>query len=385
MPEIAVAANIAAVAKAASGAESSSASAAPGGDATSGGPFAKVLQQQIDTPDTNTAETADPANVAATVTNAATAGEQLPTNLAAFLPILMGSAAMADGTTAQPAVRGAKPTGTDDAETNAATTIPLIALPATASPGASAAAAETAGKTTAQTTGNPGTPTATTPTPATATPPAPATANLAAAPDSAGDAKPAAKAGQTFSALVANNLGSTEPTPAATAHAAAAATAISAATAGTAASATAAVHNQVVASAVGSQAWSTDIGNRLVWMTNNQTSRADLVLTPPQLGKIEISVSLSGHQATASFVSANPEVRHAIENAIPRLREILADAGVTLGQTQVGSDAPRQETGQFRDNSYVSPTTVSSVGLRVSASGGATWTSTGRGLVDIFA
>jgi flagellar hook-length control protein FliK len=382
MPEIAVAANIAAVAKAASGTESSSASAAPGDDAASGGPFAKVLQQQMDTPDTNkakTADPADPADVAVTATDAATANDLLPTNLAAFLPMLMGSAAMADGTTAQPTAQGAKPTtGTDNTKKDAATAIPLIALPATTGSGASTApVAETAVKTTTQTTGNPGTPTATTP--------APATANLAAAPDSAGDAKPAAKAGQTFNALVANNLGSTEPTPAATAHAAAAATAISAATAGTAASATAAVHSQVVASAVGSQAWSTDVGNHLVWMTNNQTSRADLVLTPPQLGKIEISVSLSGHQATASFVSANPEVRHAIENAIPRLREILADAGVTLGQTQVGSDAPRQETGQFRDNSYVSPTAVSSIGLRVSASGGASWTGAGRGLVDVFA
>jgi len=53
-----------------------------------------------------------------------------------------------------------------------------------------------------------------------------------------------------------------------------------------------------------------------------------------------ISLSMSGDQANAVFISASPEVREALENAMPRLREILADAGVTLGRHKSARIAP---------------------------------------------
>ena len=108
-----------------------------------------------------------------------------------------------------------------------------------------------------------------------------------------------------------------------------------------------------VAASVGSHHWSDSIANSLVVMTNGRQERADLVLTPPQLGRIEVSVSVSAGQANAIFVSANPDVRQALENALPRLREVLADAGITLGQAQVGSESLGQSAnhGNNNDNS----------------------------------
>lgn len=93
---------------------------------------------------------------------------------------------------------------------------------------------------------------------------------------------------------------------------------------------------------VGSQQWETAVGNSLVVMTGARQDRAELVLTPPQLGRIEVSISMKGDEATAVFVSANPGVRDALESAMPRLREVLADAGITLGQTQVGAESQGQ-------------------------------------------
>ena len=139
---------------------------------------------------------------------------------------------------------------------------------------------------------------------------------------------------------------------------------------------------------VGSHSWAADVGNQLVWMAGNQSSRAELVLTPPQMGKVEISLTISGDHATASFVSANPEVRAALEEAMPRLREVLADAGVTLGQTQVGSESPKQwaNEGQSGDNSFTRSTAaISGTALGGSAGGSAVWAVGGRGLVDVFA
>jgi flagellar hook-length control protein FliK len=104
---------------------------------------------------------------------------------------------------------------------------------------------------------------------------------------------------------------------------------------------------------IGSNHWESAVGNTLVMMSGGQHDRAELVLTPPQLGRIEVSLSMRGDDASLTFVSSNPVVREALENALPRLREILADAGISLGQTQVGSESPGQtaKDSQNRDNS----------------------------------
>jgi flagellar hook-length control protein FliK len=141
---------------------------------------------------------------------------------------------------------------------------------------------------------------------------------------------------------------------------------------------------------VGAIGWDTEIGNHVAWMANNQQGRAELVLTPPQLGRIEISLTVSGDQANAMFISANPAVRDQLESALPRLREILADAGITLGQAQVGSESSGQSAnnGENRDNS---PRGVNagfigdSATARIATSVANPWSATGRGMVDIFA
>lgn len=107
-----------------------------------------------------------------------------------------------------------------------------------------------------------------------------------------------------------------------------------------------------ISPAVGSKSWGDEVGNHVVWMANRQESRAELVLNPPQMGRVEVSLSVTGDQASASFVSSNPAVREALESALPRLREILADAGIQLGQAQVGAESSRQSAqhDENRDN-----------------------------------
>lgn len=108
-----------------------------------------------------------------------------------------------------------------------------------------------------------------------------------------------------------------------------------------------------VATPVGAPGWDNEVGDKVVWMVGRQETRAELVLNPPQLGRIEVSLTMNGDQANATFISANASVREALENAMPRLREVLQGAGVSLGQTQVGAEsfqqaAQQQQTG---DNS----------------------------------
>jgi len=92
---------------------------------------------------------------------------------------------------------------------------------------------------------------------------------------------------------------------------------------------------------LGSANWQSQFGEKLVWMVGRQGQVAELSLTPPALGGVEVRLNLTGQEASAHFFSANPVVREAIESALPRLREMLAEAGVSLGDTEVSSQAYR--------------------------------------------
>jgi flagellar hook-length control protein FliK len=90
---------------------------------------------------------------------------------------------------------------------------------------------------------------------------------------------------------------------------------------------------------VGAQGWDQGLGDKLVWMAGQKHQVAELHLNPPDLGPLKITLTLNHEQASAQFVSAHAQVREAIEAAMPRLREMLADSGITLGDTSVGTDA----------------------------------------------
>lgn len=134
----------------------------------------------------------------------------------------------------------------------------------------------------------------------------------------------------------------------------------------------------------GHPAWAEAVGSRVTWMVGQRESTAELVLTPPQLGRVEVNLTVSGDQTTAQFVAATPAAREALEQALPRLREVLAEAGINLADSGVstsdrqdgGRQAPRQNPGRLADN--LPP-------VEAGAKPGVAWGQTGRGLVDTFA
>ncbi|WP_439536453.1 flagellar hook-length control protein FliK [Methyloversatilis sp.] len=101
-----------------------------------------------------------------------------------------------------------------------------------------------------------------------------------------------------------------------------------------------------VATPITHPGWADDIGHQVTWLAENGNSRAELILTPPHLGRIEISLQIGGDLSTAQFVSASPQVREALEQAMPRLREMLAEGGISLGDTNVSGEQRSGDQGQ---------------------------------------
>lgn len=144
-----------------------------------------------------------------------------------------------------------------------------------------------------------------------------------------------------------------------------------------------------VTTQAGQRAWASEIGNQVSWMLGRNESKAELVLTPPSLGKLGVSIQVNGDQTTAHFVAATQAARDALEQAMPRLREVLQQAGINLGQTNVSTSGDqrahdgggneqrggwgRQEGGEAGTSGIAAAPATSS------------WVRSGNGVIDTFA
>jgi flagellar hook-length control protein FliK len=94
---------------------------------------------------------------------------------------------------------------------------------------------------------------------------------------------------------------------------------------------------------VGSSEWADELGTRLTWMAERGHQTASLRLSPEHLGPLEIRISIRDDQASVWFGAAHADTRAAIEQALPRLRESFAAQGLSLADSGVFREAPRDQ------------------------------------------
>ncbi len=96
---------------------------------------------------------------------------------------------------------------------------------------------------------------------------------------------------------------------------------------------------------VGSPAWDQQLGQKVIWMAAGGLESATLTLNPPDLGPLQVVLSVSNDQASVSFTSNQAEVRQALEAALPKLRDMMSEAGLSLGSANVSAGSSNQEHG----------------------------------------
>ncbi|HEX9171224.1 MAG TPA: flagellar hook-length control protein FliK [Telluria sp.] len=101
-----------------------------------------------------------------------------------------------------------------------------------------------------------------------------------------------------------------------------------------------------LAARVGTPAWNQQVGQKIVWMAAGEAQTATLTLNPPDLGPMQVVLSVSNDQTTVAFSSNQLEVRQALENALPRLREMMSESGIALGNATVDAGMPDGRDGQ---------------------------------------
>ena len=90
-------------------------------------------------------------------------------------------------------------------------------------------------------------------------------------------------------------------------------------------------------------AWADEFSQKITWLATQHSQSAELHLNPPQLGPLNVVIQVNGDQATAMFTSPHAAVRDSIEQALPKLREMLADSGIMLGNATVSDQSPREQ------------------------------------------
>lgn len=96
--------------------------------------------------------------------------------------------------------------------------------------------------------------------------------------------------------------------------------------------------------AFGHAQWSEALAERTAWLAGQQIHSAELQLDPPELGPLQVRISVHQDQASVSFVSANPQVREALDQSMTRLRDLLQEQGMQLVDAGV-SDQQRGGNG----------------------------------------
>jgi len=97
--------------------------------------------------------------------------------------------------------------------------------------------------------------------------------------------------------------------------------------------------------------WDQAVGERVVWMARQGVQEARIQLNPREMGPVDARVSISqDQQASVTFVANNAATREALEAAMPRLREMLQESGLTLAQSEV-SQQDRERSAPGGDGS----------------------------------
>ena len=140
-----------------------------------------------------------------------------------------------------------------------------------------------------------------------------------------------------------------------------------------------------VAAPVSEPGFADALSRQVVWMVDKDAQIAELRINPPELGPVEVRLTLNGEEALAHFASPHAEVREAIESAIARLREAMAQAGIQLGEASISSESFADQAAHA-DRRGTREQFSEGRNVRDGASTGSGSNARGqRGLVDTFA
>lgn len=88
-----------------------------------------------------------------------------------------------------------------------------------------------------------------------------------------------------------------------------------------------------------------ELSTRVKTLLRDGVREARLQLNPAELGRLQVTITTEGDQARVAFVADSLAAKDAIEQSMPRLREMLEQNGLQLAQSDVGQRSFDSEAG----------------------------------------
>lgn len=101
---------------------------------------------------------------------------------------------------------------------------------------------------------------------------------------------------------------------------------------------------------VGKAGWSDAVAGKVMWMSSQNLSSAEIQMNPADLGPLSVRVSSHQDQTSIYFTSPHAAVREALDQSLPRLREMMGNQGIQLQDVGVGGQGSMREQRAFSGN-----------------------------------
>ena len=90
--------------------------------------------------------------------------------------------------------------------------------------------------------------------------------------------------------------------------------------------------------------WGQALGQRVVYMANQQVQQAQITLNPDKLGPVQVRLQIDRDQKVSVLMVAQHGVtREALEAALPRLREMLEQSGIEVSSVDINDKKQFEE------------------------------------------
>jgi flagellar hook-length control protein FliK len=86
------------------------------------------------------------------------------------------------------------------------------------------------------------------------------------------------------------------------------------------------------------------VKDKVMLMISQKLQQFDITLDPPELGNMQVRVNLQGEQATVNFVVQNQQAKESIEQNMHKLKDLLAEQGVDVGDANVEQQSQQSDT-----------------------------------------
>lgn len=87
------------------------------------------------------------------------------------------------------------------------------------------------------------------------------------------------------------------------------------------------------------------VKDKVMVMINQKIQQVDIQLDPPELGNVHVRVNLQNEQAAVQFVVQNQQAKDALEQNIAKLRDMMAENGVDVGDANIEQRQPGDQQG----------------------------------------